>query len=271
MRNYWTCSKFADWLRGTTKPSAATGKQWADWEKHAKENYPFRWWLAEEGLDHLQDIWCWIPDRVNDVRYYINNRWVTKTHCLKAHPRDIAKGSWQDVGYRFLPCLMNELVDFVEIEQAWIHCVWDDAAREKYKYPWWRRWYRQWRCPAAGVDHLKWAMSLTNEEFLDDDQKHLAEPTYQARVAKEILEIYTWWKEVYPKRPDVYDASGWTAYCDLRRERGYHLLDMEEKTPEEASMRDTALRLSNEIEEAYNKEDEEMMIRLIKVRQSLWT
>ena len=170
-----------------------------------------------------------------------------------------------------MPCLFNELVEFVEIEQAWHHCVWDEEARKTYSYPWWRRWYRQWRCPEAGIAYLKWAMTLTNEEFLDEDQKHLAEPTYQAKAAKEILELYTWWKEVYPNRPDVHDASGWSAYCEMRREKGYHLLDMEDKTPEMAEMCKTALDKSHEIEKAYNDEDEEMMIRLIKIRESLWT
>ena len=46
---------------------------------------------------------------------------------------------------------------------------------------------------------------------------------------------------------------------------------MEDKSPEEAEMCKTALDKTREIEEAYNKEDEEMMIRLIKIRQSLWT
>jgi hypothetical protein len=149
--------------------------------------------------------------------------------------------------------------------------VWDTDARKTYGYPWWRRWFRQWRCPEAGVDHLKWAMSLTNEEFLDEDEKHKAEPTYQAKTAREILELYTWWTEVYPKRPDVYDASGWSAYCDMRRENGYHLLDMEDKSPEETEMGRIALDKSNEIEKIYNDEDEAMMIRLIKIRESLWT
>lgn len=274
MRNYWTCSKFADWIRGTTKLKCGTGKEWAEWERAAKAQYPIRWWIAEEGLDKIQNVWCWIPERINDVRYYINNRFVSRTHALTAHPRDIKPGQWQDVGNRFLPCLFNELVDFVEIEQAWHHCMWDDAARKKYSVPWWRsgwlRW-RTWRCPEAGLEYLRWAMTLTNEEFLDEDEKHKAEPTYQAKAAKEIIELYTWWKEVYPNRPDVHDASGWTAYCDLRRAKGYHLLDMEDKSPEEAEMCRTALDRSRELELQYEQEDEEMMIRLIKVRQSLWT
>ena len=271
MRNYWTCSKFADWIRGTTKLKAGTGKEWSEWEKAAKAKYPIRWWIAEEGLDHIQDIWCWIPERINNIRYYINNRWITKTHALTAHPRDIKPGQWHDVGNRFLPCLFNELVNFVEIEKAWTHCVWDDDARKTFGYPWWRRWFREWRCPEAGIAHLKWEMELTNAEFLDEDKKHEAELTYQAKAAREIYELYTWWKEVYPKRPDVYDASGWSAYCDMRRDKGYHLLDMEDRSEEEAKMRDTALAKSYEIEAAYNKEDEEMMIRLIKIRESLWT
>jgi len=274
MRNYWTCSKFADWIRGTTKLKCGTGKEWAEWERAAKAQYPIRWWIAEEGLDKLQDVWCYIPERINNVRYYINNRWVSKTHALTASPSDIPRGEWRDVGNRFLPCLFNELVDFVEIEQAWHHCIWDDEARKKYQTPWWRsgwlRW-RTWRCPEAGLAYLNWASTLTNEEFLEEDEKHKAEPTYQAKAAKEILELYNWWKEVYPKRPDVHDASGWHDYCEMRRNKGYHLLDMEDKNPEEAEMCRAALDKSREIEEAYNKEDEEMMIRLIKIRESLWT
>lgn len=271
MRNYWTCSKFADWLRGSDKPNAETSRGWSQWRRASKEKHPFRFWLAEEGLDHLQDIWCYIPERINDVRYYINNRWISRAHSLTAHPRDIKPGAWCDVGNRFLPCLFNELVDFVEVEQAWHHCMWDNEARKKYGTPWTRTFFRfrTWRCPEAGIDYLKWAMTLTNKDFIEEGEKE--EPTYQANSAKEILELYTWWKEVYPKRPDPHDAGGWTAYCDMRRNRGDDLLDFEDRTPEEAEISRKALDKTREIEETYEKEDEEMMIRLIKIRQSLWT
>ena len=276
MRNYWTCSKFADWIRGTTKLSCGTGKEWAEWERAAKAKYPIRWWIAEEGLDKLQNVWCYIPERINDVRYYVNNRWVTRTHALTAHSRDIPRGQWRDVGNRFLPCLFNELVDFVEVEQAWHHVLWDEEARKKYRTPWWRsgwlRW-RTWRCPDAGIEHLIWASGLTiNETWgADKDSKNYGQPTHQALAAKEILELYRWWKIERPKRPDVHDESGWTAYCEMRRQRGDHLLDMEDKSPEEAEMCKTALDKSHELEAQYEQEDEEMMIRLIKIRQSLWT
>ena len=129
--HYWTIGKFADWLRGTPKLKCGTSEQWDDWYATAAKAHPIRYWIAEEGLDYLQKVVYYIPDRLNDVRYYVNNRWVSRSHSLTAHPRDIKPGQWQDVGNRFLPCLFNELQDFVEIEQAWHHCVWSDDAKTK--------------------------------------------------------------------------------------------------------------------------------------------
>ncbi len=88
--NYWSCSSFADWLRGTPKLSAGTSEQWRDWRRTAKTTHSFRYWLAEQGLDHLQNIVMYIPDKIYAVKYYVNNRWVTGTHKLTAHPKDIS-------------------------------------------------------------------------------------------------------------------------------------------------------------------------------------
>jgi hypothetical protein len=273
--NYWSCSKFADWLRGTAKLKVGTGKEWRLWKEAAKESHPIRYWIVEEGLDHMQNFVNWPWDRLHNVRYYINNRWITKSHALTAHPRDIKPGDWRDVGNRFLPCLFNELVDFVEVEQAWHHVMWDKEARAKFAVPWHRRWLRlrTWRCPDAGIEHLLWASGLKLDVHMgvDPGTNDYGKPTHQAIAAQEILALYRWWREVYPNRPDVYDASGWSAYCEMRRNKGYEFLDLEDKTEDEAAQCKTALEKSNEIEKAYDDEDEAMMIRLIKIRDSLWT
>ena len=274
--NYWSCSKFADWLRGTAKLSAATSRDWRLWRESARASHPIRYWIVEEGLDYLQNIWMWIPDRINDVRYYINNRWVTRSHALTAHARDIRPGAWCDVGNRFLPCLFNELVNFVEVETAWHHVMWDEAARERFAVPWYRRsWlrWRTWRSPEAGLAHLEWASGLKLDSHMGVDPGHpeYGQPTHQALAAREILELYHWWTRERPQRPDVYDESGWTEYCELRRERGADFLDLEDKTEEEAEMGRVALERSQTIEKAYEQEDEAMMIRLIRVRDHLWT
>jgi hypothetical protein len=274
--HYWTCSKFADWLRGTPKLKCGTSEEWDAWYATSAKAHPIRYWIAEEGLDHIQKIIYYIPDKLNDVRYYINNRWVSRTHSLTAHPRDIKPGTWRDVGNRFLPCLFNELVDFVEIEQAWHHCIWSDDAKTKFETPWWRKgWlrWRTWRCPEAGMEYLKWASTLTNEEFLEEGEKHKAEPTYQAKAAREIIELYTWWTVTYRNRPDAMEASGWSAHCDAMRVKypGSFFSSLNSKDPEDRKASNKAHKLMDKIEKAYAKEDEEMMIRLIKIRESLWT
>lgn len=272
--NYWSCSKFADWLRGTPKGGAKTSEGWDDWYATASKAHPVRYWIAEEALDAIQNFIWWPVDKLYEIKYYVNNRFVSRTHCLTAHPRDIKPGQWQDVGNRFLPCLFNELVDFVEIETAWSHIAWSNEARKKYKAPFWAsgwfRW-RTWRCPQAGLDHLDWAMTLTNEEWLEEGEKHKAEPTGQAIRAKELKELYLWWTTVYPNRPDPHDASGWGAYCELKRLQNNGDLFGSKDTPELKKASELALEELRRIEEEYEKENTEMMIRLIKARDSLWT
>ena len=273
--HYWTIGKFADWVRGTPGPGALTSEGWDAWHTKAQAAYPIRYWIAEEGLDYLQKFVYYIPDKLNDVRYYINNRWVSHSHALTAHPRDIQPGNWSDVGNRFLPCMFNELVDFVEIEQAWHHCIWSDDMKTKYDVPWyrkgWLRW-RTWRSAEAGMEYLRWAETLTNEEFLEEGEKHKAEPTSQAKAAKEIIQLYTWWTVTYRNRPDPYEASGWTAACEASRiANGGRLSFSGDKDPVLKKASDKAHKLLQKIEADYEKEDEEMMIRLIKIRGSLWT
>jgi hypothetical protein len=279
-RNYWSCSKFADRLRGTAKLSAGTAEQWDDWTTQAQMKHNFRYWLAEEGLSHLQDFVTWPVRKIYDVKYYVNNRWVTRTHSLTAHPRDIKPGQWCDVGNRFLPCLFNELVDFVEVELAWWQIAWADTAEKaKYNAPFyatgWFRW-RTWRCAQAGLDNLKWQSELRHsvDDGWSDGDPNIGLPTPQAVKAMEILALYRWWKDVYPNRPDAHDASGWSEYCELKRkehgETGLSFMK-ESANPETRALGDVALKKTHEIEQAYEAEDEAMMIRLIKVRQSLWT
>jgi len=273
---YWSCTKFADRIRGTEKPMAGTTTEWKTWDDECKAKYPVRYWIAEDGLDNLQKIVNWPMDQLHNIRYYINNRWVSRSHALTAHPRDIKPGAWCDVGYRFLPCLFNELVDFVEIETAWHYCCFDKEARVKYQVPWWRkgflRW-RKWRCPEAGIAYLNWAASLTMDESwgMAPTEEDYGEPTHQALAAREVLALYTWWKEVYANRPDPYDASGWRDICNKHREDGTNLFDDSTQTSEQKNEQSNSLELLNKIEEEYEREDTEMLIRLIKIRKGLWT
>ena len=276
MKNYWTCSKFADWVRGTRKPGTGTFEEWDSWEKEAQGYNPIRYWLAEEGLDYLQKVIYYVPDTLYSIKYYINNRWVTRTHCLTAHPRDIKPGSWHDVGNRFLPCLFNELVDFVEVELAWWNIIWSDDAAKEFNAPWyargWFRW-RSWRSPASGLANLEWQRKLVyDEDWLDKADPLYGKPTPQAEKAQEILDLYTWWTVTRPARPDPYEVSGWSAYCKLCEEQpGGMFASMNREDPKLKKMSTKAHKILDKMETDYEKEDEDMMIRLIKVRHGLWT
>jgi len=268
--NYWSCSKFANWLRGTVKPYSGTGDEWKKWEIDAKANHPIRHWMAEEGLDFLQNAVMWVPDKLYSFKYYAINRWIDQSNALVAHPKHIKPGQYMDLSYRVLYCLFDELVDFVEIESAYLNYRWDDEKQKGMK--WWQvgRWRtRTWRSAEAGIEHLNWQMSLTDEEWLDEDKKHEAKPTSQAISAREIYDLYKWWTDIRPNRPDPHDVSGWSAHCDDQRKRGVGF--METDPLEDQDKIRAMLDQIRSIEADHEKEDTDMLIRLIKIRGHLWT
>lgn len=277
--NYWTCSKFADWLRGTKRPKYATGKGWADWENAARAAHSIRFWLADTFLHWAQKVVMSPATWFNNIRYYCNNRWSAQTHALVAAPEHLKRGQWCDVSSRFLPCMFDTLVDFVEVETAWFNLICDEKAREKFKPPFWALGllrFKTWRCAKAGIDHLNWAAALINDEHngVNKKSKFYGTPTPQAESAKEILELYYWYKNVYLTRPDPHEASGWSKYCDETRNRNggdWLTLLNEDLPPTEEKLKMRLLKKCQQIEDAYDKEDTEMMCRLIKVRRSLWT
>jgi hypothetical protein len=86
----------------------------------------------------------------------------------------------------------------------------------------------------------------------------------------EIEALYLWWTEERLLRPDPYEVSGWTAYCAEKHHAGQGLLeslDQPGRWEKTKPMHD----IMNELEAKYEQEDEEMLIRLIKIRNSLWT
>lgn len=274
---YWSCSKFADWLRGTPALRSGTSKEWSDWKKKAKEK-PVRYWLAEEGLDYLQNFICWPAHRMNDLRFYINNRWITKSHALTSN---LKRGQWNDFDDRLLHSVFDELVNFVEIELAWMQVVFSDEERKKYKTPWYRTIFRMrsWRCPEAGLAHLDWAAGLKHDEdWIDKNDPTYGQPTFQALAAQEMYTLYNWWKNERPNRPDPHDASGWSSYCDeqskeaeLRGDDADFSMFNTDTDEIDKQRKRNILDICHDMEKDQDEEDTAMLIRLVKVRHSLWT
>lgn len=261
-KNYWSCSKFANWIRGSDKPNSLSGLGWKNWRKESQKAHPFRFWLAEEFLSHAQDFVNWPMNRLYGIKYYLINRYVSRTHAMTSN---LSRGQWHEFEERMLHSLFDELVNFVEIEQAHLYMIHDSEEREKYKVPWHARgWWRMrvWRCPEAGLDHLRWAASLTNDDNIT--------PSHQAIAAQEQLVLYHWWKVIRPQRLDPYKASGWSDYCEQCADDGAFLI-FHPKLPSEQKKVDDIMERMRVMEEQHDEEDESMLIRLIKIRQSLWT
>jgi len=246
--HYWSCSKFANLIRGCEKPPYLTMEDWEKWRSEVKAKSPIRYFIAEKLLNKIQDFINFPKDTYNSIRYYIRNRFITKTHYLKT---GLEPGVYHELDERILYGLFNELVDFVEVEQAWINYISND---KKYNF-------KNGRCIESGLDHLKWASGLKYDEDcgIAEGEELYGKPTPQSESALKILELYNWWKD-RKYRLDPTEASGWSDYCQKKKIEG--------KNDEESRI---ALEKLTNLEEKYEKEDEDMLIELIKIRKHLWT
>ena len=251
--NYWTCSKFANWVRGEDKPAGLTMEGWEDWRKEQESKRPIRYYLSDTLLGNLQDFVSYPSDLYHSVKNYLTNRFVDKTHYLKT---GLEPGHYHEVDEKILHGLFTELSEFVEDELSWMNYL-SKEKEERGKYK---------RSAEGGIDHLKWAISLKKDEEngYSKDMEDYGEPTPQAESSKEILEIYNWWKNIRPYRADAYKVSKWYEICKNK-------ITFYARTTKDQEVVIESLDKLTSIEEQYDKEDEDMMIRLIKIRKSLWT
>ena len=92
----------------------------------------------------------------------------------------------------------------------------------------------------AGIAYLKWEMSLEDT------------PHNQADNAKEIYELYKWWVDERPNRVDP-----WALVNDTL-----------ESTADNYKKKYSKM---DKLEAKYEKEDNKMLVRLVKIRSALWT
>ena len=264
--NYWTCSKLSAWIRDkagvTHKPHAATAEEWRDFHRNNKGSVGY--WVAEEGLDILQDIWMFIPDVIHRVRIYIRNRYIDKPHYLDTK---LPRGEWYEFDTRVVHGMFEALVTFVEDEKASM-LRWQSD--EKYTLP----------NAAKGIEYLEWEMTLDQEKPDDPDWYPMVE---QAARARETLEIYKWWKDVRPLRKEPGEVVGLWEFFDKEREKqieeegddvgadGMWSILSRNYSDEDEAERKRLMDASNVEEMRQYDEDTAMLIKLVKMRESLWT
>jgi len=234
--NYWSSSKFANFIRGESKPLVLGRDEWDEWHKNAKNKRPFRYWFAETGLKKLQNLIYYPSDLYYTVDVYVRNRWISKLQYLRT---GLKPGEYYDLDTRILHGLFNELVIFVESEQAHLIKAYPER---KYKFV-------KGRCKEAGLDYLNWSDQLImNEDYgLQKDDPEYGKPTSQAIYSKKIGELYYWWTVTRPNRIDPYTMF-------TKKEIGL-----------------IYYKRIQELEDRYLQEDTDMLIELVKIRGAMWT
>lgn len=246
----------AAWIRRKAglpaRPDMATSHEWKQWRIACKAKNQFVHWLIEDGFFSFKQGFMTPLTMCANIKHYISNRFISKTHMLKT---DLKPGVWHDLDTRLLHGMFNELVEFVEVEEANMEVYCGDA--EGF-LPWYYKclpkiitMFFKFRSAEAGLHHLDWESQLTHdygEHHTDDGNGNL---THQALSAIEIKDMYTWWTTVRPLREDLY------ASIDVLDDNfEFDSIPIDHIHNEEARR---------------EQEDEDMMIRLIKVRSSLWT
>lgn len=234
---HWSCSKLADKIRGTPKPFALEWDAWETWHDDAKKKHPYRYWVAEKFLSKLQDFVNLPIDIYHTIEIYVRNRYIDKVHYLRT---DLTPGEYYDLDTRILHALFTELTDLVEVEYASMQ----KYSEEKHNYV-----FNKGRCPLAGLDYLNWAGQLKYDEdmgFNPQDEFIYNKLTPQAETALTVLELYNWWKN----RDNRLDP--------------YSLYTKEKDGPQ------YFLKI-DDMEQKYEEEDTDMLIKLIKIRGGLWT
>lgn len=281
MNRHYSSSALVKWLRTKVfkikKPVALGFGEWDDWYNTLKKESPFGYFMTETLPDMLESIPKTFIDPFHNIRYYIHNRWRTKTHAMTSK---LEKGKWHEFETRLLHSMFDAYIDFIEIETAHHSMMWNSDDVKKYKGPsFLNRWFDigEWRCPEAGVDSIKWEQSLVwNENEVGPDSSVVNTRTNQAIAADEKLALYTWWKEIRPTRGDSWEASGFRAFWESMDEKYGHnqwlgVFGKNQMTKSEQKTYNRLSKVKDKLEESWDKEDTEMMIRLIKLRQSLWT
>jgi hypothetical protein len=238
---------------GINKPLALEWGGWKKWEEQLKKEKPLAYFITETIPDFIDAVVRHIPTPIDDIRYYCRNRFIRKTHVL---PTGFKPGEYHDLDERILHGIMEGLVDYVEVELAY-KSRWCGSEESKAA-----KW-RNGRCPELGLEYLEWEITLDDPNLGVNDRAD-----HQAVVARQVKEIYDWWK-ARPARPDPMDASGWSEICDEKRNGGIGF--MEKGDAEFERRKAESLRKLRKMEKQYEKEDEDKLIQLIKIRRSLWT
>lgn len=167
--------------------------------------------------------------------------------------RDLSPNYW-DKDTILLYAIMQIVVDFVEIECSFMELDTPQITfwqRINMKLPWFLRCDEVYRNRESGLKHLKLLESMYQDMLINPSS-----------APKAIREVYLWWKDVRPLRQDPGDESGFNQYMQECQNSD---------TKKDKKRINKLLKKTTEIEQQHEKEDTEMLNKVIKYRGFMWT
>lgn len=253
-------------------PKIASMEEWDEWDEVEKSKPICNFFVNE--------IPMWwrinIASRWSDTKYWFKYR-LQKEHKYHLIDTGLEPG-YYEIDYRMMHGLFNILKDFCEDERPYHDWCWRESSKEldaeekgeKYKRPKFERGRE------VAMASFKWQKELVWQEYEvpEDKPELIGQPTHQAKNAEELEKLYLWWVETRPNRVDPYEKYPDT-YLDTildenKGKRSFRKL-LRNRPPEEEEKFLKLVEQRTKLEEKYRLEDDEMMIRLISIRRTLWT
>lgn len=259
INRHYSNSRPVNWMRRVFeihKPNSLPWGQWETWGSETKKAHPIGWFLTETLPEWIELIPRYTIDHWYTLRK-ISRNLANNSHCLSS-PR-CKPGHWYELDTRILYCLFDSLVDYVEVE----------CASQNYemmpKRSWmsiltFGRWGKNIRCPEAGIAAIRSEMMPEMQS-----QSH-------NQVAREQMALYVWWKEIRPAREN--DPAN-LAYKEFTRRMDAKYdgepFNRSKYTPAESAEFNALIDSQEQFDKRCEDEDTEMLCRLIKIRNTLWT
>jgi len=235
-------------------PLAMAWDGWRKRESRLKSSFPIRFFIWET----LPDIWNYkIRSPINRARNWVRFRTWDRYHIVDTG----LEPNYYDPDHRMLHANFQILVDYVEIELAAMNLAMGDGddllenMSTNWKLNKFRKLFRKFRrnserLPEEGLKHLDWEIV---------ECKH-SNPS-QSESAKEKKYLYLWWTVWRNEREDPLSSP--------------LIWDQDDMTTDLSAIlkgkNRSQYRLSDRMETFYLNEDNEMLMRLVKIRNSLWT
>ena len=233
---------------------SGTQEEWDEWNAQAQKN-KIRWFFAETLPGWLASVFIHPYERITSK---LSNKYIRKYNVIKIY--SLKATEWHGADSRLLHGMFQLLVDLVELEKANLQMAFSEDNLPKYMHK------ANYRSAEMGLKHIDWEISLGKEGGLN-----------QSKNAKKIKELYIWWTDTRPKRTDLMDVKGSMGvstnefYEDANSNTAASMfVSVDRKKDREPELYNNVNEAYEDAEKKYEKEDEQMLIKLVKIRKSLW-